>query len=91
MTRAIGRMEPDGHQISDEVLLVLSPYQTNHINRFGNYSLNFGRDPEPVNVHFWKPPQSEPSPKIVSMPVSKADFAYVPGSKAIKIKNEYSF
>ncbi|MDQ2843511.1 MAG: Tn3 family transposase [Acidobacteriota bacterium] len=75
MTRAIGRMETDGHQISDEILAVLSPYQTSHINRFGNYSLNFGRDPEPVHLHFRKPPQSEPSPKVILMPVSKVDLA----------------
>ncbi len=75
MTRAIGRMETNGHQISDEILAVLSPYQTSHINRFGSYSLNFGRDPEAVHLHFRKSPQSEPSPKVGSMPVSKADLA----------------
>jgi hypothetical protein len=59
MTRAIRRMETDGHQISDEILAVLSPYQTAHINRFGSYSLNFGRDPKPIHSDFRKPPQSD--------------------------------
>jgi hypothetical protein len=75
MTRALGRMENEGHPISDDVLAVLSPFQTSHINRFGNYSLNFGRDPAPIQRHFRKPPQSEASPKVVSMPISKADSA----------------
>jgi TnpA family transposase len=76
MTRAIHRIETDGHHIRDEVLAVLSPYQTAHINRFGNYSLNFGRDPQPIQLDFRKPPQSEPAVvKVLAFPVPKADLA----------------
>ena len=32
-------------------LAKLSPYQTEHINRFGNYSLNPNRTPEPLEQH----------------------------------------
>ena len=52
MTRAIRRLETDGHPISDEVPAVLNPYQTAHINRFGNYSMNFGSDPQPRSRRF---------------------------------------
>ena len=76
MTRAIRRLETDGYQISDNVLAVLSPYQTAHINRFGNYSLNFGRDPQPIHLDFRKPPQSESAPaKVLVFPAPKADLA----------------
>ena len=34
-----------------EALATLSPYQTEHINRFGNYSLNPNRTPEPLKQH----------------------------------------
>ena len=76
ITRAIRRLETDGQSISDEVLAVLSPYQTAHINRFGNYSMNFGRDPQPVHVDFRKPPPSESAlAKILPFPIVKADLA----------------
>jgi Tn3 transposase DDE domain len=42
LTKALQRLEAD-----DEVLGALSPYQTEHINRFGAYVLNFDRMSEP--------------------------------------------
>jgi len=75
MTRALQRLEAEGHTIPDDVLARFSPYPTGHINRFGNYFLHFGRDPVPIPMHFRKPPQSEPSPKIITLPIPKADFA----------------
>jgi hypothetical protein len=36
-----------------EVLATLSPYQTEHINRFGTYLLNFQRTPPPLDLEFW--------------------------------------
>jgi hypothetical protein len=57
MTKALRHLEADGH----EVLAVLSPYQTEHINRFGTYVLNFKRTrgfPAP-GLH--KPPGEETS------------------------------
>ena len=50
MTKAIRRMEADGHTVSDAILAVLSPYQTGHINRFGKHVLNFGHAPEPLAI-----------------------------------------
>jgi hypothetical protein len=34
-------------------LATLSPYQTEHINRFGTYILNFQRTPPPLDLEFW--------------------------------------
>jgi hypothetical protein len=34
--------------MSPEVVAVLSPYLTAHINRLGVYSLQFDQDPEPI-------------------------------------------
>jgi TnpA family transposase len=75
MTRALQWLEAEGHVISDEVLARFSPYPTNHLNRFGHYFLNFGREPAPMQTQFRKPPQSEPSPKIMTMPIAKVDLA----------------
>ncbi len=33
----------------------LTPCQTEHINGFGNYVLDFGRAPEPIATEFRKP------------------------------------
>jgi hypothetical protein len=34
-----------------EALSTLSPYRTEHINRFGNYVINPNRMPEPLEQH----------------------------------------
>ena len=59
MSKALRHMEADGHATSDDILAVLSPYQTEHINRFGQYLLNFGRAPEPLPTELRKPPGKE--------------------------------
>ncbi len=46
MTKAIDRLKMQGQEISTEVLAALSPYQTAHINRFGQYQLHSRREPE---------------------------------------------
>jgi Tn3 transposase DDE domain len=58
MTKAIDRLKTQGQQISNEVLAALSPYQTSHINRFGQYQLHSRRAPEPL-AFVRKPPQVE--------------------------------
>jgi hypothetical protein len=40
----------------------LSPYQTEHINRFGNYVLDFARIPDPLPSQFTVPPPSRTEP-----------------------------
>jgi hypothetical protein len=64
------KMETDGHLVSDALAASLSPYQTEHINRFGNYNPNFGRSPAPIISYFRKPPQME-APKVLEMPSSQ--------------------
>jgi TnpA family transposase len=59
MTKAIERWEAEGHTVSDEILAVLSPYQTEHINRFGTYVLNFDRVPAPLPAVLTKPQPEE--------------------------------
>ena len=58
MTKAIDRLKAQGQEVSDEVLAALSPYQTSHINRFGQYQLQSRRPPEPLPF-VRKPPKSE--------------------------------
>ncbi|MEO8224596.1 MAG: Tn3 family transposase, partial [Gammaproteobacteria bacterium] len=58
MTKAIDCLKAQGQQISDHVLAAVSPYQTSHINRFGQYQLYSRREPEPLPF-VRKPPQAE--------------------------------
>jgi len=67
ITHAMRKMEADGYPVSDELAAVLSPYSTEHINRFGNYNPNFSRTPGPIVLEFRKPPQGETG-KILVMP-----------------------
>jgi hypothetical protein len=61
MTRALQLLIAEGHQIDEEALACSSPYQTEHINRFGRYALKRDRAPEPLErVRVLRmPPRSE--------------------------------
>ena len=59
MTRVLSNIEGDGPTISEQALATLTPYQTEHINRFGNYMLDLNRTPEPITTEFRKPPTPE--------------------------------
>ena len=51
MTKALDAIAADGrHQdaVNDAALAGLSPYQTEHINRFGNYVLDLSQPPAPL-------------------------------------------
>ena len=48
LSKALNRLEADGLEASDQALAALTPYQTEHINRFGSYTVNFSRIPEPL-------------------------------------------
>jgi TnpA family transposase len=50
MTKALDAITADGvgDAVTDEALTGLSPYQTEHINRFGNYLLDLSQPPEPL-------------------------------------------
>jgi hypothetical protein len=68
MTRALQSLIAEGHQIDQEALACFSPYQTEHLNRFGRYALKRDRVPEPLDrVRVLRlPPPSEglPTAKI---------------------------
>ena len=48
LSRAFDRLQADGLKASAQAMAALTPYQTEHINRFGSYTLNFSRTPEPL-------------------------------------------
>jgi hypothetical protein len=45
LTRVIRRLQEAGSDIPENALMHLSPYLTEHINRYGNYILNLDREP----------------------------------------------
>ena len=61
MTNALDAVAADGHRdaISREALAGLSPYQTEHINRFGDYILDLGQPP--ATLPFALPARSQPA------------------------------
>jgi TnpA family transposase len=48
MTKIIRELLAEGYPITDAVLAALSPYQTAHVNRFGQYTLDLDREPGPI-------------------------------------------
>jgi TnpA family transposase len=45
LTRVIRRLQETGAAIPEDVLAHLSPYLTEHVNRYGSYTLNLDREP----------------------------------------------
>ena len=43
------KLTANGHAIDNDAVGDLSPYQTEHLNRFGTYAVNMNRVPEPLN------------------------------------------
>ena len=41
LSRAFDRLQADGLKASGQAMAALTPYQTEHINPFGNYTVNF--------------------------------------------------
>jgi hypothetical protein len=42
-------LSEEGEEFDDETLSRLSPYLTEHVNRFGEYTLNLDRDSPPLD------------------------------------------
>jgi Tn3 transposase DDE domain len=61
LSRALDRLQADGLKASDQALAALTPYQTEHINRFGSYTVNFYRIPEPLPLNLRKSAATESS------------------------------
>lgn len=59
MTRGLEELAAEGGAIDGAALAGLSPYQTEHINRFGNYTLDFSRVPAPLPVEVAATPNSK--------------------------------
>jgi hypothetical protein len=53
MTKALQQLIKEGRTVDMKVLAILSPYRTEHINRFGSYVINPNRIQEPLegNLH----------------------------------------
>jgi TnpA family transposase len=48
MTRGLQELIDEGIAVTPEIISRLSPYKTEHINRFGTYELRFDRVPQPI-------------------------------------------
>ena len=48
MTRVLQDLVDEGYRVTPEIIARLSPYKTEHINRFGHYELRFDHVPPPV-------------------------------------------
>jgi TnpA family transposase len=73
MTRALQQLMADNQEVDEEALACLSPYQTEHINRFGRYTLKRDRVPEPLDTVrvLRRQPESEiPSPAKIRKSVT---------------------
>jgi TnpA family transposase len=49
MTKALERLGVDGDTFDEALVSCISPYQTEHINRFGRYGLKRDRVPDPLD------------------------------------------
>lgn len=61
ITKALDRLATDGHTFDEDLVSSVTPYRTEHINRFGRYTLKRERIPEPQDdVRVLRmPPRSE--------------------------------
>jgi TnpA family transposase len=72
MTKALERLATDGHTFDEELVSSVSPYLTEHINRFGRYTLKRDRVPEPLEgVRILRmPPRSETGNQAAATPAA---------------------
>ena len=52
MTRVLQELIQEGYPIDEQVIRQLAPYRTEHINRFGSYTLNLDQEVPPLVVDF---------------------------------------
>jgi WD40 repeat protein len=62
----LGVTRADGLKASNQALAALTPYQTEHINRFGSYTVNFSRIPEPLPPNLGKSAATESRGRLCS-------------------------
>src|SRR5215813_14065368 len=58
MTRVLQELVDAGYVVTPEIIGRLSPYKTEHINRFGHYELRFDHVPPPVTEELRLSPAS---------------------------------
>ena len=51
LTRVLGELVEKGHPVTPEMVSRMSPYQTRHIRRFGQYVLDMEHKPDPLRPH----------------------------------------
>nr|WP_289113913.1 Tn3 family transposase [uncultured Halomonas sp.] len=51
MTLTLKALKDQGHHIDHDILKGLAPYRTDHINRFGDYTLDFDRQVSPMSYN----------------------------------------
>lgn len=49
MSNGLHRLALDGHMVAKEDVATLSPYLTRHVKRFGDYVLDLGNVPRPLD------------------------------------------
>ena len=49
MSQVLQALPSEGHTITPDALAALSPYMTEHIDRFGRYSLEADQPPPPLD------------------------------------------
>lgn len=52
LTRIVGELERQGEDVPEDALAAISPYLTEHVNRFGDYTLNLERKPPQPDYTF---------------------------------------
>ena len=55
MTRVLQELVAEGYPVSEQTIRLLAPYRTEHINRFGSYTLNMDREVPPLEIKFELP------------------------------------
>jgi hypothetical protein len=59
MTRVLQDLIDAGYPVTPEIIARLSPYKTEHINRFGHYELRFDHVPPPITEELRLSPTPE--------------------------------
>ena len=59
MTRVLQNLIDAGYPVTPEIIARLSPYKTEHINRFGHYELRFDHVPPPITEELRLSPAPE--------------------------------
>ncbi len=55
MTRVIQELITEGYPVNEQTIRLLGPYRTEHVNRFGSYTLNMDREIPPLEIKFELP------------------------------------